>query len=86
MRLYSRGKGGGGGGESGGMTSNEDLLQQAGPGGLASPPGVEKCLVQAHCKSGEFVSGEHSKIVLKQTDNRDAASESPCDLSVHFNR
>ena len=58
------------------MTSNEDLLQQAGPGGLASPLGVEECLAQAHCKSGEFVSGEHSKIVLRETDNRDATSES----------
>ena len=67
MRLYSRGGGGGGrgGGGSGGRTSNGDLLQQARSGGLASPLGVEEPFAQAHCKSGEFVSGEHSKIVLK---------------------
>ena len=81
MRLHQRGGGGGrgrGGGGSGGRTSNEDLLQQAGPGGLASPLGVEEWFVQAHCKSGEFVRGEHSKIVLKKTDNRDATSKSLC--------
>ena len=47
MCLHPRGGEGGGGGGGGG-TSDGDLLQQAGPGGLASSLGVEEPFAQAH--------------------------------------
>ena len=48
--------GGGGGGVGGGGALYGDLLQLAGPGGLASLVGIEDHLAQTEHRSGEFVS------------------------------